>query len=208
MTPPFDFDDEPATATAGGRPGAARSYSGGNGGNGGAGGAPGEPWGSGGAAIWGGRRNRGASVAGGPWSAPGSGAGGNGGGLFAPAAAANYRANMLRSGDVPDRDLGRLTVPTLVICSARDRMLPSLAEGGFGGPGGGGGAGWLARGWWWWHGGMGAWWVAWWRGSWITAWHRRCSCRQDRACCRSKPSYSLAAAELLQARSCLAAASL
>ncbi|KAI8467052.1 MAG: hypothetical protein J3K34DRAFT_472042 [Monoraphidium minutum] len=122
MTPPFDFDEPGGGGAPGAAPDASSSYAYGSGGGGG--GAP-EPWGGGGAAQWGAGRNRGAPAAGGPW-AP---AGGGEGSLFAPAAAANFRANMLRDGNVPDADLARMRVPTLVVCSARDRMLPSLAEG-------------------------------------------------------------------------------
>lgn len=46
-----------------------------------------------------------------------------------PAAAANYRSNLLRSGNLPDSTLRSLEVPTLLISSAKDRMLPSIAEG-------------------------------------------------------------------------------
>lgn len=48
---------------------------------------------------------------------------------FGPAAAANFRANLLRTGDIPDHVLRRIPTRTLVICSARDRLLPSLTEG-------------------------------------------------------------------------------
>eukprot|EP00879_Flechtneria_rotunda_P011456 GHRR01011969.1.p1 GENE.GHRR01011969.1~~GHRR01011969.1.p1 ORF type:complete len:750 (+),score=309.75 GHRR01011969.1:1187-3436(+) len=57
------------------------------------------------------------------------GAGIGGGGVFAPAAAANFRANLMRSGNLPDKTLRKVEVPTLVISSAKDRMLPSIAEG-------------------------------------------------------------------------------
>lgn len=58
--------------------------------------------------------------------------GGGGGGLWEPsqaAAAANHRANMLRDASLADSALQRLQVPTLIISSARDRLLPSLQEG-------------------------------------------------------------------------------
>lgn len=50
-------------------------------------------------------------------------------GVFGPAAAANYRSNLLRTGNLPDRVLRRIDTPTLLLSSAKDRMLPSLAEG-------------------------------------------------------------------------------
>lgn len=50
-------------------------------------------------------------------------------GVFGPAAAANFRTNLLRTGNLSDRVLRRIDVPTLLISSAKDRMLPSLAEG-------------------------------------------------------------------------------
>lgn len=49
--------------------------------------------------------------------------------MFGPAAAANFRSNLLRSGNLPDRVLRRIDTPTLLLSSAKDRMLPSLAEG-------------------------------------------------------------------------------
>jgi pimeloyl-ACP methyl ester carboxylesterase len=49
--------------------------------------------------------------------------------VFGPAAAANFRSNLLRSGNLPDRVLKRIDTPTLLLSSAKDRMLPSLAEG-------------------------------------------------------------------------------
>lgn len=49
--------------------------------------------------------------------------------MFGPAAAANFRSNLLRSGNLPDNLLRRLDTPTLLLSSAKDRMLPSLAEG-------------------------------------------------------------------------------
>jgi len=64
-----------------------------------------------------------------PLPAPFSG-GGDDGELFGPAAAANFRANLMRDGNLADSELQRVGAPTLVVCSARDRMLPSLAEGG------------------------------------------------------------------------------
>jgi hypothetical protein len=50
-------------------------------------------------------------------------------GVFGPAAAANYRSNLLRTGNLSDRVLRRIDTPTLLLSSAKDRMLPSLAEG-------------------------------------------------------------------------------
>lgn len=50
--------------------------------------------------------------------------------LFAPAAAANFRANLLRTGDLPESVLRRIPTPVLVVSSAKDRMLPSITEGG------------------------------------------------------------------------------
>ena len=49
--------------------------------------------------------------------------------LYSPASAANYRINMLREGELPDDVLRCIVVPTLLLCSARDRMLPSIEEG-------------------------------------------------------------------------------
>ncbi|GBF88231.1 alpha beta-hydrolase [Raphidocelis subcapitata] len=93
---------------------------------------PDDAWGGGGAAAWGAARNRGGSAAGAaaPFGAPpGPAFGGGGTPVFAPAAAANFRANLLRQGNLPDSQLARVAVPTVVVVSARDRMLPSLAEG-------------------------------------------------------------------------------
>eukprot|EP00877_Chromochloris_zofingiensis_P003357 jgi/Chrzof1/13021/Cz07g16210.t1 len=64
-------------------------------------------------------RRRGSSPAFAPASGP----------FFAPAAAANFRSNLLRQGDLSDDVLKNVTTPTLVICSAKDRMLPSITEG-------------------------------------------------------------------------------
>lgn len=58
-----------------------------------------------------------------------AGAAADTGSVFAPAAAANFRANLLRSGGLTDEQLRRIQVPTLLLASARDRMLPSLVEG-------------------------------------------------------------------------------
>ena len=49
--------------------------------------------------------------------------------LYGPAAAANFRVGLLREGDLPDLQLKRVSVPTVIISSARDRMLPSIQEG-------------------------------------------------------------------------------
>ncbi|GAX74282.1 hypothetical protein CEUSTIGMA_g1731.t1 [Chlamydomonas eustigma] len=48
---------------------------------------------------------------------------------YGPAAAANFRVGLLRDSDLPDVQLRRLSVPTLIISSAKDRMLPSIEEG-------------------------------------------------------------------------------
>ncbi|KAF8058058.1 acyltransferase-like protein [Scenedesmus sp. PABB004] len=60
---------------------------------------------------------------------PAAGTGAPGSSIFAPAAAANFRSNLLRTGNLPDATLRRIAVPALVICSAKDRMLPSITEG-------------------------------------------------------------------------------
>jgi hypothetical protein len=49
--------------------------------------------------------------------------------LAAHAAAANFRSNLMRSGNLPDATLRGLEVPCLLITSAKDRMLPSIVEG-------------------------------------------------------------------------------
>jgi hypothetical protein len=46
-----------------------------------------------------------------------------------PSAAANFRSNLMRSGNLPDTTLRGLEVPCLLITSAKDRMLPSIVEG-------------------------------------------------------------------------------
>lgn len=51
---------------------------------------------------------------------------------YEPAAAANFRANLLRAGDPGLDVLSQVTCPVLLITSARDRLLPSIAEGGCG----------------------------------------------------------------------------
>ncbi|KXZ48759.1 hypothetical protein GPECTOR_25g343 [Gonium pectorale] len=62
-------------------------------------------------------------------AASGSG-GGDGGTLYyGPAAAANFRTNLLRDGDPGEAALRRVVVPVLLITSARDRLLPSILEG-------------------------------------------------------------------------------
>jgi pimeloyl-ACP methyl ester carboxylesterase len=115
MEPPPDFDDTPWAQS--GSPGSDAD----------------DAWGDGGAALWGGPRARGAGPAGaaaGPRAPPGPQFGAQSGpGLFAPAAAANFRANLLREGNLSDDQLRAVSVPTLVVSSARDRMLPSIAEG-------------------------------------------------------------------------------
>eukprot|EP00955_Chlamydomonas_euryale_P103975 365535-Chlamydomonas_euryale.AAC.11 len=47
---------------------------------------------------------------------------------YEPAAAANFRTNLLRSGNLPDATLRGMHVRTLVVASAKDRLLPSLRE--------------------------------------------------------------------------------
>lgn len=48
---------------------------------------------------------------------------------FGPAAAANFRTNLLRSGDPGEAVLRSIRAPTLLLSSARDRLLPSIREG-------------------------------------------------------------------------------
>lgn len=48
---------------------------------------------------------------------------------YGPAAAANFRTNLLRSGDPGEEVMRRVSMPVLLITSARDRLLPSIAEG-------------------------------------------------------------------------------
>ncbi|KAG2447181.1 hypothetical protein HYH02_007924 [Chlamydomonas schloesseri] len=48
---------------------------------------------------------------------------------YGPAAAANFRTNLLRTGDPGEEALRRVTTPVLLVTSARDRLLPSIAEG-------------------------------------------------------------------------------
>ena len=50
-------------------------------------------------------------------------------GMYAPAAAANFRVGLLREGDLPLVQLKRIASPTVIISSARDRLLPSIEEG-------------------------------------------------------------------------------
>ncbi|EFJ42301.1 hypothetical protein VOLCADRAFT_107348 [Volvox carteri f. nagariensis] len=54
---------------------------------------------------------------------------GSGALYYAPAAAANFRANLLRSGDPGEEVLRKVEMPVLLITSARDRLLPSIVEG-------------------------------------------------------------------------------
>ena len=49
--------------------------------------------------------------------------------VYGPAAAANFRANLLRTGGIADEDLARIRLPTLLLCGARDRLLPAIEEG-------------------------------------------------------------------------------
>lgn len=72
-----------------------------------------------------------AAAAAGVFRTAAGGAGFGGGSVFAPAAAANFRANLMRSGNLPDKQLKGVEVPCLIMSSAKDRMLPSLAEGGW-----------------------------------------------------------------------------
>ncbi len=65
-------------------------------------------------------------------SSTAAGGGGSGTLYYGPAAAANFRTNLLRDGEVDDAVLARVAVPTLLLCSARDRLLPSIVEGGCG----------------------------------------------------------------------------
>ncbi|GLI61318.1 hypothetical protein VaNZ11_003674 [Volvox africanus] len=58
-----------------------------------------------------------------------SGDAGSSGLYYAPAAAANFRTNLLRSGDPGEEVLRRVTAPVLLITSAKDRLLPSIMEG-------------------------------------------------------------------------------
>lgn len=49
--------------------------------------------------------------------------------MYGPAAAANFRVGLLREGDLPLVQLKRISPPTVIISSARDRLLPSIEEG-------------------------------------------------------------------------------
>lgn len=46
-----------------------------------------------------------------------------------PAAAADFRIQLLRGGDLNDARLSQIQVPTVVVSSARDRLFPSMKEG-------------------------------------------------------------------------------
>lgn len=46
-----------------------------------------------------------------------------------PAMAANFRINLLKEGNLSDKDFRRITTKTLLICSAKDRLFASLKEG-------------------------------------------------------------------------------
>ncbi|PNW88163.1 hypothetical protein CHLRE_01g017100v5 [Chlamydomonas reinhardtii] len=63
----------------------------------------------------------------------GGGSSSGGGGpatlYYGPAAAANFRTNLLRTGDPGEEALARVRTPVLMVTSARDRLLPSIAEG-------------------------------------------------------------------------------
>ncbi|KAK9831878.1 hypothetical protein WJX81_004455 [Elliptochloris bilobata] len=52
------------------------------------------------------------------------------GGFYLPAATASWRLRLLRTADMSDAAIASIRVPTLVVASARDRLLPSLAEAG------------------------------------------------------------------------------
>ncbi|KAG2493697.1 hypothetical protein HYH03_008211 [Edaphochlamys debaryana] len=60
----------------------------------------------------------------------GAGPGGVGPVFYGPAAAANFRSNLLRAGDPGEEALRRVGCPVLLVASARDRLLPSILEGG------------------------------------------------------------------------------
>lgn len=47
----------------------------------------------------------------------------------APAAAADFRIQLLRGGNLTDSRLAQIEVHTVVVSSARDRLLPSMREG-------------------------------------------------------------------------------
>lgn len=47
----------------------------------------------------------------------------------APAQAVDFRLRLLQNGALDDAELARIKVPTLVVASAKDRLLPSLREG-------------------------------------------------------------------------------
>jgi hypothetical protein len=48
---------------------------------------------------------------------------------YAPAATVSFRLEQLGHGDLADCALSTIQVPTLVFCSAKDRLLPSMQEG-------------------------------------------------------------------------------
>jgi pimeloyl-ACP methyl ester carboxylesterase len=50
-------------------------------------------------------------------------------GYHEPSACTSFRLKMLRSGDLPHGTLSRIHTPTLLICSAQDRLFPSMREG-------------------------------------------------------------------------------
>ena len=47
-----------------------------------------------------------------------------------PSEAAAFRLQLMRSGDLPDHQLRSITAKTLLLCSNKDRLFPSLEEGG------------------------------------------------------------------------------
>jgi hypothetical protein len=50
---------------------------------------------------------------------------------YAPAGAVNFRLNLLRHGNLSDAAISAIAMPTLVVCSAKDRIFPSMQEGAF-----------------------------------------------------------------------------
>ncbi|KAK9841300.1 hypothetical protein WJX74_003515 [Apatococcus lobatus] len=48
--------------------------------------------------------------------------------IHQPSATAAWRLNLLRSGNLPDHQISQIRVPTLLLASSEDRMLPSLQE--------------------------------------------------------------------------------
>ena len=48
---------------------------------------------------------------------------------YAPAAAADWRLNLLRTGNLTEEAIKSIDVPTVVLCSMKDRLFPSMQEG-------------------------------------------------------------------------------